>query len=96
MAWLLAQEPGGGEAGTANSLDRGHVGRRHRADLLGLLQSMFLVEGLFFFLFILDTKKRWLCWGPMKERVAPLAPPRGSSVEQRECGERGKGLNRAV
>lgn len=75
MAWLLAQEPGGGEAGTANSLDRGHVGCRHRADLLGLLQSMFLVEGFFFFLFILDTKKRWLCLGPHEGEGCSLGSP---------------------
>lgn len=75
MTWLLAHEPGGREAGTADSLDRGHVGRRHRADLLGLLQSVFLVEGLFFFLFILDTKKRWLCLAPHEGEGGSLGSP---------------------
>lgn len=49
---------------TADSLDRRHVGCGHRADLLGLLQRVLLVESLLFFLLILDTKKTRLCLGP--------------------------------
>lgn len=35
-------------------LNGGHIGCGHRADLLGLLQGMLLVEGLLFFLLILE------------------------------------------
>lgn len=61
--WLwYSRCPGSGER-AVDSLDGRHVGRRHRAHFLGLLQRVLLVEGLLFFLLILDIKQRRLSLG---------------------------------
>jgi hypothetical protein len=77
LSWWIGFSTGAQESveGATNSLDRRHVGCRHRADLLGLLQCMLLVEGLLFFLFILDTKQRWPCLGSPCRRTASFGFP---------------------
>lgn len=50
-----------------DSLNRGHVWSRHRADFLGFLQGVLLVKSLLFLLLILNVKQKCLLPGSTRE-----------------------------